>query len=122
MRFGAVVEALGVQLEVAGHERTISVDVVFSGMWYVLVDAEAAGLELLPAHGQRLVELSDQIKKSARAQHPVKHPLVDYEGPDMVLFWCHGGQAGTQVSQCMSQFMSAPCVSLCALSRLAHAL
>jgi len=53
---------------------TLTVDVAFGGMFYVLVDAETVGLQLRPDEGADLVRVGEMIKAAAREQLPVTHP------------------------------------------------
>lgn len=53
---------------------TITVDVAYGGMIYVLVDAQALGFAIVPAEARALVELGERIKQSAAAQLPAVHP------------------------------------------------
>jgi proline racemase len=53
---------------------TITVDVAYGGMIYVLVDAHALGFALVPAEARALVELGERIKLAAAAQLPAVHP------------------------------------------------
>lgn len=65
--------ALDVPVEVDGL-GTVTVDVAYGGMFYVLLDAEPLGLTLEPRHGAELVELGERIKFAARQQIAVSHP------------------------------------------------
>ncbi len=58
---------------------TITVDVAYGGMWYVIVDAAHVGLDIVPAQGAEIVRLGELIKAAAREQLPVVHP----ENPDI---------------------------------------
>lgn len=60
-------------VDVAGL-GTITVDVAYGGMIYVLVDAQALGFALVPAEARGLVELGERIKHAAAAQLPATHP------------------------------------------------
>lgn len=53
---------------------TLTVDVAYGGMIYVLVDAHALGFALVPAEARALVELGERIKQAAAAQLPAIHP------------------------------------------------
>lgn len=52
----------------------LSVDVAYGGMWYVLCDAEQAGVSLEPGSGAEIVRIGEMIKAAARDQLPVTHP------------------------------------------------
>jgi proline racemase len=53
---------------------TITVDVAYGGMIYVLVDAGSLGFALVPGEARALVELGERIKQAAAAQLPAIHP------------------------------------------------
>jgi proline racemase len=53
---------------------TVSVDLAYGGMIYVIIDAAALGLRLTPDEGRDIVRLGEQIKCATRAQLPVSHP------------------------------------------------
>lgn len=53
---------------------TVTVDVAYGGMFYVIADAAQLGVELVPERGAILANLGERIKEAARAQLPVQHP------------------------------------------------
>jgi proline racemase len=53
---------------------TISVDVAYGGMFYVIADAEPLGLRLTPDEGADIVRITEMIKAAANEQLPVVHP------------------------------------------------
>ncbi|MFB3923138.1 MAG: proline racemase family protein [Terriglobia bacterium] len=53
---------------------TVSVDVAYGGMFYVIVQAAAFGLRLTPDEGREIVRAGEMIKAAAREQLPVTHP------------------------------------------------
>jgi proline racemase len=53
---------------------TVSVDVAWGGMFYVIADAEPLGLRLTPDEGREIVSVSERIKAATREQLPVVHP------------------------------------------------
>jgi proline racemase len=53
---------------------TVTVDVAYGGMFYVIADAAALGLRLLPDEGKDIVRISEMIKAATREQLPVTHP------------------------------------------------
>jgi proline racemase len=53
---------------------TVTVDVAYGGMFYVLSDAEALGLHLTPDEGRDIVRVGEMVKAAAREQLPVVHP------------------------------------------------
>lgn len=64
---------LGAAVEVP-QLGTVTVDVAYGGMFYVLADAEALGFRLTPDEGRDIVRASEMIKASAAEQLPVVHP------------------------------------------------
>jgi proline racemase len=53
---------------------TVSVDVAYGGMFYVIADAERFGLRLTPDEGGDIVRISEMIKAAAAEQLQVVHP------------------------------------------------
>jgi proline racemase len=53
---------------------TVTVDVAYGGMWYVLCDAASVGLSIVPEQGAEIVRIGELIKAAAREQLPVVHP------------------------------------------------
>jgi proline racemase len=53
---------------------TVTVDVAWGGMFYVIADAEPLGLRLTPDEGREIVSVSERIKAATREQLPVAHP------------------------------------------------
>jgi proline racemase len=53
---------------------TVSVDVAYGGMFYVIADAERFGFRLTPDEGRDIVRVSEMIKAAAAEQLPVVHP------------------------------------------------
>lgn len=53
---------------------TVTVDVAFGGMFYVIADADELGLELAPEKAREIASVCEQIKAAAREQLPVAHP------------------------------------------------
>jgi proline racemase len=64
---------LDAPLEVQGL-GTLTVDVAYGGMFYVIASAEAVGLRLEPDEGRDIVRLGEVIKAAAREQLPAEHP------------------------------------------------
>jgi proline racemase len=56
------------------HLGTVTVDVAYGGMFYVIAEAAAFGLRLTPDEGRDIVRISEMIKAAAREQLPVVHP------------------------------------------------
>ncbi|MGE5617712.1 MAG: proline racemase family protein [Sphingomonadaceae bacterium] len=53
---------------------TVTVDVAYGGMFYVIVDAAQVGLRITPDEGKDIVRLGEMIKAATREQLPVVHP------------------------------------------------
>src|SRR3954467_1413233 len=60
-------------VEVSGL-GTVTVDVAYGGMFYVIADVEPLGLRLVPDEARELVRIGEMIKAAAREQLPVSHP------------------------------------------------
>jgi proline racemase len=56
------------------HLGTVTVDVAWGGMFYVIADAEPLGLRLTPDEGRDIVRIGEMIKAATREQLPVVHP------------------------------------------------
>ncbi len=52
----------------------ITVDVAYGGMFYVIADSEALGIELRPERAREIARLGEMIKAAARDQLPAVHP------------------------------------------------
>ncbi|HZD17490.1 MAG TPA: proline racemase family protein [Actinomycetota bacterium] len=76
---------LGAEIEVPSL-GTLTVDVAWGGMFYVIAEAERFGLRLEPGEGREIVRVGEMIKAAAREQLPVAHP----ENPEI---------AGISISQ-----------------------
>lgn len=57
----------------------VTVDVAWGGMFYVIADAEALGIELIPNRAGEITRVGEMIKAAAREQLPCVHP----ENPDV---------------------------------------
>jgi proline racemase len=64
---------LDVPLELEGYP-TLTVDVAWGGMAYVLVSAEELGIGLTPDEARELCDLGQLLKTAAAEQIPVTHP------------------------------------------------
>ena len=53
---------------------TVTVDVAYGGMFYVIADAERFGLRLTPDEGRDITRITEMIKAAAAEQLPVVHP------------------------------------------------
>jgi proline racemase len=61
------------------HLGTVTVDVGWGGMFYVIADVrQFDGLELRPEHGAEIARVSSLVREAAIEQLPVEHP--DYPG------------------------------------------
>ena len=56
------------------HLGTVTVDVAYGGMFYVIASAEAFGLRLTPDEGADIARITEMIKAAAGDQLPVVHP------------------------------------------------
>jgi proline racemase len=75
----AFVFGLDVPIEVP-QLGTVTVDLAWGGMLYVIVDAPSLGLRLTPDEGADCVRLGEMIKAAAREQRPIAHP----DDPDTI--------------------------------------
>ncbi|MGH7744674.1 MAG: proline racemase family protein [Candidatus Dormibacteria bacterium] len=53
---------------------TVTVDVAYGGMFYVIAEAGPLGLRLTPDEGRDIVRVAEMIKAATREQLPVVHP------------------------------------------------
>ncbi len=53
---------------------TVTVDVAYGGMFYVIADAARFGLRLTPDEGRDIVRITELVKAAANEQLPVVHP------------------------------------------------
>jgi proline racemase len=53
---------------------TVTVDVAYGGMFYVIADAAPLGFRLTPDEARDIVRVAEMIKAAAREQLPVVHP------------------------------------------------
>jgi proline racemase len=60
-------------IEVAGL-GTVTVDVAYGGMFYVIADAGQFGLTLAPGDAREIVRIAELVKTAAQEQLPVSHP------------------------------------------------
>ena len=61
---------------------TVTVDIAWGGMFYVIADAAPLGLRLTPDEARDLVRVGEMIKAATRQQYPVVHPdNPDITGP-----------------------------------------
>jgi proline racemase len=64
---------LDAPLEVPGL-GTVTVDVAYGGMFYVIADASTLGFRLTPDEARDIVRTAEMIRAAAREQLPVAHP------------------------------------------------
>jgi proline racemase len=64
---------LDTKVEVPGL-GTVTVDVAWGGMFYVIADAEPLGLRLTPDEARDIVRVAEMIKAATQEQLPVVHP------------------------------------------------
>jgi proline racemase len=64
---------LDASVEVPGL-GTVTVDVAYGGMFYVIADAEPLGLRLSPDEARDIVRVAEMVKAATREQLPVTHP------------------------------------------------
>ena len=64
---------LDTPIEVRGL-GTVTVDVAYGGMFYVIADAALLGLRLVSEDAREIVRVAEMIKAAAREQLPVAHP------------------------------------------------
>ena len=56
------------------HLGTVTVDVAWGGMFYVIADATQFGLRLTPDRGRDIARIGEMIKAATQEQWPVVHP------------------------------------------------
>jgi proline racemase len=56
------------------HLGTVTVDVAYGGMFYVIADAPSLGLRLTPDEGRDITRVSEMIKAAAKEQLAAVHP------------------------------------------------
>jgi proline racemase len=84
--FPAYVEYLDAKLEVEGI-GTLTVDVAFGGVFYVLPNARDLGFRIGPDVAQEMVTLGARIKMAAKEQLPVSHPEVpEFNSIEFLMF------------------------------------
>lgn len=84
--FPAYAELLDASVEVEGF-GTITVDVAFGGVFYVMPSARDLGFSIEPDMARDMVQLGTRIKAAAREQINVQHPEIDhFNSIDFVMF------------------------------------
>ncbi len=56
----------------------LSVDIVYSGGFFALVEARQIGLELVPRNARRLADLGTRLRHATNAQLSVQHPALPF--------------------------------------------
>jgi proline racemase len=88
------VEHLGQPLEVEGV-GTLRVDVAYGGDYFCLVDAAACGFKIAPSEVRDMVALARRIKRAARQQIEVRHPMIpDLREINYVMFCARADAVG----------------------------
>jgi proline racemase len=64
---------LDARIEVQGL-GTVTVDVAYGGMFYVIADAGSLDLPLVPSEAAKIARIAEKIRTAAREQLPVVHP------------------------------------------------
>ncbi|HEX3488980.1 MAG TPA: proline racemase family protein [Streptosporangiaceae bacterium] len=54
---------------------TVTADIAWGGMFYVIADASQFGVDLTPGRGRDIVRFGQMLTLAASEQYPVKHPL-----------------------------------------------
>ncbi|KAM0817227.1 putative Proline racemase [Seiridium cardinale] len=85
----AFVYALDLNINVAGFDAPVKVDIAWGGMWYVLVNASSLGLVVELSNGPHLVDLGERIKRAVREEtSPVLPENPDIRGVTNLEFTC----------------------------------
>lgn len=71
--FPSFCDALDIPVEVEGI-GTVTVDIAFGGVYYVIPRAADLGLRIDPAHARDMVDIGNRIKTAAIEQIQVQHP------------------------------------------------
>jgi proline racemase len=56
----------------------LSVDIVYSGGFFALVEARAIGMKLVPRNARKLADLGTRLRHAANAQLSVQHPALPF--------------------------------------------
>lgn len=90
------VMALDAPLRVDGL-GDITVDIAWGGMFYVLANGDALGIDLDAQNGAQIARVSERILAAARVQLPVTHPENPaITGPTITNLWGAPTDNGTQ--------------------------
>ncbi|MEM8795668.1 MAG: proline racemase family protein [Pseudomonadota bacterium] len=84
--FPAYADHLDIPIEVEGI-GTLTVDIAFGGVFYVLPPVDQLGFRIGPDVAQDMVALGNRIKNAAREQIAVEHPEIpEFNSIDFVMF------------------------------------
>ena len=84
--FPAYAEHLAANLEVEGL-GTLTVDVAFGGVFYVMPSVDQFGFRIGPDVAQDMINLGSKIKSAAQEQLPVQHPeITQFNSIDFLMF------------------------------------
>lgn len=64
---------LDARIEIPGH-GAIRADIAWGGMFFVIAEAAAFGIDLTPENGAAIVRAGEALRAAAREQFPVTHP------------------------------------------------
>ena len=67
--------ALDVEIDVPELGKVL-VDIAWGGMFFVIANGEALGVDLRATNGSEIARVSEMIRVSTVEQHPVSHPLM----------------------------------------------
>ncbi|KXH59197.1 proline racemase [Colletotrichum salicis] len=73
------VYGLDLDINVPGFDTPVKADIAWGGMWYALVDASSAGLQIKTENGKELVDIGERLKRAIQTQ--TSPPLSPY-APD----------------------------------------
>ena len=83
------VDARDISLMVDGLGE-VRVDIAFGGVFYLLVDPEPLGLQIVPHQARKLVEVGMRIHEAAKRQIKPIHPL--YQGVEGIAYCMFAGR------------------------------
>jgi len=77
---------------------TVTVDVAYGGMFYVIADAPSLGLEIIPENGRDIVRIGEMVKTAAQEQLPAVHPdQPGFEGITIAVLSAPATQPGADM-------------------------
>lgn len=72
---------LEVPLDVPGYGM-VTADIAWGGMFFVIADARAFGIDLIAEQGSAIVQACEAMRSAAARQYPVTHPeFPEFKGP-----------------------------------------